>query len=229
MINKDLERLELVADKYFISLPNITKLLGKSPAMFSGYEKRKNIGSKVVSELKEKFDINPMFIKFGEGDMLLSNKYIIKEINTETTGYKLKRELRRLNKTQGWLADILGVAPQTIGNWIKFSNIPDNIYDKLKENGVDTDWLLNGSEVKEQKTHTNDDDVKAITMCLYGKELRAMTLDEVEELKDRIKVVYDVFHNFISATETLHGNQLTGKRDIAESDTISVPLAPNLK
>ncbi len=228
-MNKELERLELVADKYFISLINVTKLLGKNPATFANYKERKHIGNKLIDELKSLLGINPMYIRFNQGDMLLHKDNIIREKNLDTPAYRLELLMRKYNWKLKDIADIVGVSHQAVSNWKNGRDIPDYALDKLKENGVDTDWLLNGSEVKEQKTHTNDDDVKAITMCLYGKELRAMTLDEVEELKDRIKVVYDVFYNFISATETLHGNQLTGKRDIAESDTISVPLAPNLK
>lgn len=229
VLNKELERLEFIADKYFLSLVNITKLLGKNPATFAHYKNKAHISNKLLDELKEKLGINPLFVKFGQGERLLHRNNIVREKNLDNPGYRLEKLMRVNNWRLQDVADIVDVTHQTVSTWKNGRDIPEYALKKLKKHGVDTEWLINGDSKDKEPPKSNENDVKSITICLYNKELRAMTIDEVEHLRDRIKNVYEVLNEFIIATESVYGNQLTGKKDITEDDMVSVKYVGRIK
>lgn len=190
-MNKELDRLELVADTFFISLPNITRLLGKKPSLFAGYNKREGIGRKLTLDLKEKLGINPMFLKFGEGDMLLSEKFIVEKKDLNNEGYRLKKWLKDNKITQSQLGEKIDESNQSISNWIKNEKIPESKFEKLKKIDIDIDWLKNGDKQEEPQIVNEDNspvaDIQLISYAFYKRDFLNLTDFEKHELTRRMK------------------------------------------
>lgn len=68
--NIEYKRLELIADKYFISIYKMSEMTGKTRQFLNTY-KYKKFGRKVLDELENLFGINPMYLKTGEGEMFI--------------------------------------------------------------------------------------------------------------------------------------------------------------
>ncbi len=224
-MGKDLDRLESVADKYFESLSNITVLLGKKLSHFNAYKGR-SFGQKTLNELKDKLGINPMFITHGEGDMLLTSKFITKETDLNTPGYRLKTWLKKNNKKQVAFAKELGVAPQTISNWINGLNIPDNQHKILEDVGIDLTWLFEGdnTDVNEMPYPTDEELICLIASRFYNRDipkLAALSGLELEEIVARMNKLINTINDLTKGYNKALGDTLNISRNTKK---VKVPV-----
>ena len=98
--NIELERLNSVAKTYphLKSLSNIAMLIGRAKQHFYTYKNRSGIGDEIMNELEDKLKINSRYIKFGEGNMLLSG------INESNVKYE---ELAEVFPRRGNVSEIM--------------------------------------------------------------------------------------------------------------------------
>jgi SOS-response transcriptional repressor LexA len=68
------ERMQKVAETYFVNLARMAELIGRSKTVLYSY-KNNNVkyGRGLLYELKDKLNINPEYIEFGAGPMLLGD------------------------------------------------------------------------------------------------------------------------------------------------------------
>lgn len=69
------ERLEKLANQYFGSLSKLSEMMGRSRQFLHSYRSKAGFGRKVLTELKEKFKINPDYIQYGSGHPILDIDY----------------------------------------------------------------------------------------------------------------------------------------------------------
>lgn len=203
-MNKELLRLELVADRFFKGLANIPRLLNKNLSMFAGYNDRDRIGEKVKNQLQLKLGISKDFLTTGEGEMLTTREYIVEERDLNSPAYRLKKHLKDIGKTSKELAEECGVTAQAVSFWLKGDELPTTAIKKLREAGYDVEFIVYGKEKAE--VHKINQEVKNENAA--PEELlpiEKMTILQLEKYYKRIMKDKDKVASILKGAGLLEG------------------------